>query len=143
VWAGSRPGWYPPQREFLLGLYDIGEHLCPLPVGDLPIGANMAGLRQVILDHGRFEETMGPNYFKKRKMITGEETILGQRIRASGHGYCLSAQGDRTASCEQSETDSEIFSEAAVLGGCYCCPADAFAQPGWWESLGALSILHS
>jgi hypothetical protein len=39
----------------------------------------------VILDHGGFEESMGPNYFSKQRMVTGEETVLGRRIRASGH----------------------------------------------------------
>jgi glucosyl-dolichyl phosphate glucuronosyltransferase len=84
LWEGERPAWYPREREFLLGLYDIGDTPKPLPAGDLPIGANMAGLREAILDHGGFEESLGPNYFRKHKLVTGEETILGQRIRASG-----------------------------------------------------------
>ena len=83
MWTGRRPEWYPKQREYLLGLYDIGDEPCPLPEADLPIGANMAGLREVILSAGGFDERLGPNYFRKRKMLTGEETILGQRIRSS------------------------------------------------------------
>src|SRR5215469_13147231 len=65
LWDGPRPGWYPPQREYLLGVYNIGGSLRPLPAADQPIGANMAGLRQVILDHGGFEEALGPSYFRK------------------------------------------------------------------------------
>lgn len=86
VWAGMRPTWYPREREFLLGLYDVGTERRPLPAGDLPIAANMAGRRQIIVDHGGFDETLGPNYFRKEKMITGEESILARRIRASGYG---------------------------------------------------------
>lgn len=92
LWYGQRPAWYPRQREYLLGLYDIGDKLCILPPGDLPIGANMAGLRQVILDHGGFDESLGPNYFRGEKrtggrgvVVGGEETVLGERILASGH----------------------------------------------------------
>ncbi len=85
AWTGTRPSWYPKEREFLLGLYDIGGERRPLPDADLPIAANMAGWRQIILDHGGFEESLGPNYFRKRKMITGEETILARRIKASGY----------------------------------------------------------
>lgn len=86
LWTGHRPLWYPKQREFLLGLYDIGQERRPLPDGDLPIAANMAGLREVILKSRGFDERLGPNYFRKRKMITGEETVLGQRIRELGYG---------------------------------------------------------
>lgn len=91
VWTGSRPAWYPRQREFLLGLYDIGDQFRRFPEGDVPIGANMAGLREVILDHGGFDESLGFNYFRdvkkvgKRRRVGGEETILGQRIMRSGH----------------------------------------------------------
>jgi GT2 family glycosyltransferase len=85
MWTGSRPPWFPRQREFLLGLYDIGDQRCLLPDGDLPIAANMVGLRDVILECGGFDERLGFNYFRKRQRIGGEETILGQRIRNSGY----------------------------------------------------------
>lgn len=85
LWAGARPSWYPRQREFLLGLYDIGDQPCPLPYDDLPIAANMAGLRDVIMDSGGFDERLGCNYFQSRNRVGGEETILGQRIRNSGY----------------------------------------------------------
>ena len=85
LWNSARPEWYPAEREFLLGLYDIGSERRELPQYDLPIGANMAGFREVILAHGGFDESLGPNHFRKRKMVTGEETILGKRIRQSGY----------------------------------------------------------
>jgi hypothetical protein len=85
-WSGARPSWYPKRLEYLLGLYDIGEERCRLPEGDLPFGANMAGLRNVIVEHGGFDERMGFNYFrKKKKRMGGEETVLGIRIRDSGY----------------------------------------------------------
>lgn len=86
AWTGTRPAWYPKEWEFLLGLYDIGTERRPLPDGDLPIAANMAGRRQIVVDHGGFDEALGPNYFRKEKMITGEESILARRIKASGYG---------------------------------------------------------
>jgi glycosyltransferase involved in cell wall biosynthesis len=106
IWPKQRPDWFPKEREFLLGLYDLGDQRVPLPPADLPIGANMAGKRDVILAHGGFDETLGPNYFKGKKspesdaagngkkqghvlvqkaMIFGEEAIMGRRIRESGH----------------------------------------------------------
>jgi glycosyltransferase involved in cell wall biosynthesis len=86
LWSGDRPPWYPKRLEYLLGLYDIGEGRCRLPEGDLPFGANMAGLRNVIVEHGGFDERMGFNYFRKdKRRMGGEETVLGIRIRDSGH----------------------------------------------------------
>jgi glycosyltransferase involved in cell wall biosynthesis len=86
VWPDSdRPKWYPQEREFLLGLYDIGSELRLMPEHDQPIGANMAGLREIIISLGGFDEELGPNYFRKHSMLTGEEAILSQRARRAGH----------------------------------------------------------
>lgn len=81
----GRPDWYPKRHEYLLGIYNIGNELCQLPEHDQPIGANMSGLREVILDLGGFNEQLGPNYFRKHSMITGEEAVLGQLARKAGH----------------------------------------------------------
>jgi len=40
--AWQTAGMYPRDREFLLGLYNIGEDVCLLPPHDQPISANMA-----------------------------------------------------------------------------------------------------
>lgn len=85
IWLNRKPKWYPKEREFLLGLYDIGNQMCPMPEHDQPIGANMAGLRDVIIKLGGFDENLGPNYFRKRSMLTGEETILGKRVKNAGY----------------------------------------------------------
>ncbi len=85
AWPGKRPQWYPQDCEYLLGLYNIGDELCPMPEHDQPIGANMAGLRQAILALGGFDENLGPNYFRKRPMVTGEDALLGRRARQAGY----------------------------------------------------------
>jgi glucosyl-dolichyl phosphate glucuronosyltransferase len=85
IWETEKPDWYPPEREFLLGLYDLGTERRELPEGHMPIGANMAGLKDLIVRYGGFEESLGFNHFSKRKMVGGEDSILGRRIRAAGH----------------------------------------------------------
>jgi len=85
IWAVPKPDWYPAEREFLLGLYNIGDDVRPMPESDLPIGANLAGWRETIIEMGGFEEQLGPNYFRKHPMLTGEDTVLGKRIRGAGH----------------------------------------------------------
>ena len=85
LWDSGKPEWYPADRQFLLGLYDIGTTRRVMPEGDLPIGANMAGLLDIITAHGGFDEALGWSYFRKRKTVSGEETILGRRIRDTGH----------------------------------------------------------
>jgi glucosyl-dolichyl phosphate glucuronosyltransferase len=84
-WDAQKPEWFPAEREFLLGLYDIGGERRELPVGDMPIGANMAGLRDVVIAHGGIEERLGPNHFHNRNILPGEEAILGRRIRDAGY----------------------------------------------------------
>jgi len=84
LWSRPKPSWYPPEREFLLGIYDIGDDERVFPEKDQPVAANMAGARQVILDLGGFDERLGPNYFRKHPMITGEDALLGQQVRRAG-----------------------------------------------------------
>jgi len=84
LWASKRPRWYPGEREFLLGLYNIGNEMRPMPEHDQPISANMAGLREVILKLGGFDESLGFDHFRKR-MITGEDATLGIRSRRAGY----------------------------------------------------------
>ena len=81
LWPDKRPEWYPFECEYLLGLYNIGEEVCLMPPHDQPISANMAGTRQVIQVLGGFEERLGPNYFQKHPMVTGEDALLGKRAR--------------------------------------------------------------
>jgi len=85
IWPSNRPNWLPREREFLLGLYNIGDSFCELPPQDQPISANMAARRELILRLGGLEERLGPNHFRKRTMITGEDTLLGLRAREAGY----------------------------------------------------------
>lgn len=85
IWNDRRPDWYPVEREYLLGLYNIGNDIRVMPEHDLPIGANMAGLRDIVIKLGGFDENLGPNYFRKQPMLTGEETLLAQRVKKDGH----------------------------------------------------------
>ncbi len=85
IWSCLKPSWYPVEKEFLLGLYDIGDEAKLFPGSDLPIGANMAGLRQVIIDMGSFDERLGFDYSRKQSMIAGEDSMLAERIKEAGY----------------------------------------------------------
>ena len=85
IWSCLKPRWYPAEKEFLLGLYDIGDDAKPFPDSELPIGANMAGLRPVIIDMGSFDERLGFDYSRKQSMIAGEDSMLAERIKEAGY----------------------------------------------------------
>ena len=86
IWLAPRPFWFPREREFLLGLYNIGDCLCPMPEHDLPVGANMAGLRRVILEAGGFDPRFGFNAARgRRRMLAGEDTLLAERVKRLGY----------------------------------------------------------
>ena len=85
IWMKARPDWYPKEREFLLGLYDIGEQVRELPEHDLPLGGNMAGRRDLILACGSFDERFGFNGFRKRPLLSGEDSLLAERVKRAGY----------------------------------------------------------
>lgn len=84
-WEIQKPGWYPDERLFLLGLYDIGNEVRPFPETDLPIGANFAMLRSVIEEIGGFDDRVGFNSGRKNSMIAGEDSLMGLQVRAKGY----------------------------------------------------------
>lgn len=84
-WEIQKPGWYPDERLFLLGLYDIGNEIMPFPETDLPIGANFAMLRGVIEEIGGFDDRVGFNSNRKHSMIAGEDSLMGLQVRAKGY----------------------------------------------------------
>jgi glucosyl-dolichyl phosphate glucuronosyltransferase len=84
IWVSGRPEWYPKEREVLLGLYDLGDSVCSLPPYDLPIGANMAGARDKLVQAGGFDKEFGYNYFRKQPKIAGEDSMLSERMIRSG-----------------------------------------------------------
>jgi glucosyl-dolichyl phosphate glucuronosyltransferase len=84
LWTAGRPHWLPPCREFLYGLYDIGEERRLMPEHDQPITANMAGRRAMFVGLGGFDERLGFNHFRRNPMLAGEDAMMGQRAREAG-----------------------------------------------------------
>jgi len=85
LWETQRPNWYPIEREFLLGIYNIGDEIRPFPETDLPIGANFAILRSAFEKMGGFDERLGFNVKRKHSMIAGEDSLFALRIREAGY----------------------------------------------------------
>jgi glycosyltransferase involved in cell wall biosynthesis len=85
LWGVSRPRWYPPELEYLLGLYDIGDTARPFPGTDLPIGANMAAVRQRVLEAGGFHEGLEADHGRPRSFITGGDSMLAQQLKDAGY----------------------------------------------------------
>ena len=85
VWPdGEPPAWYPAPRRFLLGLYDLGGEMRAMPEGDQPIGANMAGRREAILEAGGLDERLGFRANGRVTMLAGADSLLSLRVRGAG-----------------------------------------------------------
>ncbi len=85
VWETPKPRWYPSEREFLLGLYNIGDEVRPFPETDLPVGANFAILRKAIDGQAGFDERLGFNIKRKHSMIAGEDSLVALRVKDAGY----------------------------------------------------------
>jgi GT2 family glycosyltransferase len=85
AWEAPRPAWFPPSREYLLGVYDRAGALAPMQEPDLPVGANFAVLRSVASEIGPFDERLGFSYARKASMLGGEDSLFSIRARAAGH----------------------------------------------------------
>lgn len=85
IWDGGRPSWYPKEREFLLGLYELDSGIGPLPNGDLPIGANLAIRASVLREIGGFDEELGFSANRRGPLIAGEDSLLGIRTKQMGY----------------------------------------------------------
>jgi GT2 family glycosyltransferase len=86
-WLEARPAWLPEAREYLLGIYNrLPEAgLSVLPGEELPIGANFAVPRAVADAVGRFDEALDFSYSRRRKMISGGDSLFCLRVRRAGH----------------------------------------------------------
>jgi len=84
IWEVARPEWLPQEKEFLYGLYDIGDEIRPFPEYELPIGANFAVRRDLLEKFNGFDERMGFNEENKHSMLAGEDSLLGLRIKEAG-----------------------------------------------------------
>ena len=85
LYETPRPKWYPSEREFLLGIYNIGDELQPFPPGDLPISANFAVQKSVIDSVGDFDARIGFNNKYSHSLITGEDSLLALKIKEQGY----------------------------------------------------------
>jgi glycosyltransferase involved in cell wall biosynthesis len=84
LWEVPRPPWYPPEREFLLGIYDIGDEVQLFPPGDLPIGANFAIGKRLLQSVGGFDVRAGFNRRRRHSMLAGEDSLLALKIQEQG-----------------------------------------------------------
>ena len=80
LWSGERPDWLPEEKEVLLGVYDLGGELRPMPPGDLPIGANFAVWRPAAAAAGRFDERLDYSY-ERRGLLSGGDSNFALRVR--------------------------------------------------------------
>lgn len=85
AWEIAKPKWYPEERQFILGIYDIGDNIKPFPETDLPVGANFAILRSVLENFGGFDDRVGFNEERENSMIAGEDSLIGLRVRKAGY----------------------------------------------------------
>jgi glycosyltransferase involved in cell wall biosynthesis len=81
LWLCPRPDWYPEEKEYLLGIYQRGGELAPMPEPDLPIGANFAVLRQCVDEVGRFDERMDYSYARKFSRLSGGDSLFCLRAK--------------------------------------------------------------
>jgi glycosyltransferase involved in cell wall biosynthesis len=84
-WEIQCPHWFPKEREFLLGTYDIGDQIREFPDTDLPVGANFAILRSAIEEVGEFDERVGFNLGREHSMIAGEDSLVALRVKEAGY----------------------------------------------------------
>jgi GT2 family glycosyltransferase len=85
LWEVPRPPWYPLEREFLLGIYNIGDELQPFPPGDLPMGANFAMRKRLLESMGGFDLRAGFNRQRRHSLLAGEDSLLALKIQEQGY----------------------------------------------------------
>jgi glycosyltransferase involved in cell wall biosynthesis len=81
AWPGGRPRWLPESREVWFAALDLGESPRLLRDRERPVGANMSVVREVALDVGGFDPTLG---YSGRGLLGNEELDFFDRIRAWG-----------------------------------------------------------
>lgn len=81
LWLFPRPEWFPEERDYLLGLYDKGNILMPMPEGDLPFTANCAITRKILYEVGLFDERLGFSYDRKISHLAGEDSLLSLKVK--------------------------------------------------------------
>lgn len=84
LWMSPRPKWLPKECECLLGIYNKGDQLIPMPGEDLPIGANFAVSRKAIEMVGKFDERIDYSYARRARMIAGGDSLFSLRVKQAG-----------------------------------------------------------
>jgi len=84
-WGIPCPPWYPEDRKFILGLYDIGDKVRRYPEHHLPPGTNFAMLREVIDKIGGFDRRLGFNEGRKNSMMAGEDSLMAIKVKNAGY----------------------------------------------------------
>lgn len=125
LWLTAKPRWLPPNKEYLLGIYDKHDGFMLMPEGDLPIGANFAVHRKVVDAIGPFDERVGYSYARKRGMIGGEDSLFALRARRAHYSVY-----HHPAALAWHKMSAHKVSKAY------------FVRRSFWEGVTQLTVLH-
>jgi Glycosyl transferase family 2 len=84
-WSGSRPGWLPPEFDWVVGCSYVGLPIAPAEVRN-PIGANMSFRTDLALAAGGFNGSVGRIGTLPRGC---EETALAIQVTAQAHAHVM------------------------------------------------------
>lgn len=82
LWEAEKPKWYPSRFESLLGLLDFGNESYFLGSNQAPIGANMAFIREVLVQMNGFSSDLGR---KGKNLLSNEEIQLFIMMHKKGY----------------------------------------------------------
>ena len=85
VFEIPRPGWLPPEKDYLLPSFDAGQEVKPFPKESLPMGVNFALKRSALKESGGFDTRLGLKSGSKNPYIGGEDSFLSMRVKAAGY----------------------------------------------------------
>jgi glucosyl-dolichyl phosphate glucuronosyltransferase len=83
IWLAPKPSWWPQQWLHLTGEIDFGSALQEFSGGSLPLGANMSFPKEVFLEIGGFDESMGPAATQTNVVRGGEDSLCGLKVKKS------------------------------------------------------------
>jgi GT2 family glycosyltransferase len=85
LWLSPKPEWLPEEKEYLLGIYNRGDELMPMPEGELPMGANFAVLHRTVDAIGKFDERVDYSYARKTSMISGGDSFFSLKAKQANY----------------------------------------------------------
>lgn len=86
-----RPSWLPPEKDYFLPSFNIGNKMKPFPEESLPISVNFALWKSILEEIGGFDTRLGLKGLKNDanisyiNLIGGEDSYVGIRVRNSGY----------------------------------------------------------